>query len=115
MSMHVLVEPLSDGSGYRASTGAPLDLAATGQTPEEALGEVGRLIAARVQQGARIYPVPVPVPGMASDIGQILAHAGPRIPEEERRLWREGVDEYRRQRDEELRRQYGLTEPLVME
>lgn len=113
MSMHVLVEPLPDGSGYQARTGAPLDLTATGATPEEALGEIGRLVAARVQQGARIYPVPAP--GMESDIGQVLAHAGPRIPEEERRLWREGVEEYRRQCDEELRRQYGLTEPLVKE
>ena len=113
MSMHVLVEPMQDGSGYQARTGAPLDLTATGKTPEEALAEIGRLVATRIQQGARIYPVPVP--GMAADVGQVLAHAGPRISDEERRLWREGVDEYRRQCDEELRRQYGLSEPVVKE
>jgi hypothetical protein len=113
MAMHVLVEPLPDGSGYRARTGAPLDLIATGKTPEEALGEIGRLVAVQIQKGARVYPLPVP--GLAPDIGEILAHAGPRIPDEERRLWREGVDAYRRQCDEEMRRQYGLTDPLVNE
>jgi hypothetical protein len=113
MSMHVLVEPLADGAGFRARTGAPLDLAATGKTPEEALEEIGRLVATRMQQGARIYPLPVP--GIGPDIGQILSHAGPGIPDEERRLWREGVEEYRRQCDEEMRRQYGLPDPLVKE
>ena len=102
MTIQVFVEPLAAGSGYRASTGAPLDLTATGPTPEDALAEVERQVAERVQHGTRVYSVTVPG-----------APAGPAVPAEERRLWREGVDEYRRQCDEELRRQYGLTEPLV--
>ena len=104
MTIQVLVEPLAAGTGYRASTGAPLDLTATGPTPEDALAEVERQVAERVRHGTRVYSVVIPA-----------VPAGPAVPAEERRLWREGVDEYRRQCDEDLRRQYGLTEPLVKE
>ena len=58
MSIFVLVEPLADGTGYRASTGAPLDVTATGATPEAALGAVGRRVAERWERGARLYPLP---------------------------------------------------------
>src|SRR5262245_38528717 len=104
MTIQVLVEPLATGVGYRASTGAPLGLTATGPTPEDALAQVERQVAVRVQQGTRIYPVVVP--GM---------RPGPPVPAEERRLWQEGVDEYRRQCDEELRRQFDQSDPLVQE
>lgn len=102
MSLHVLIEPLPGGAGYRASTGAPLNATDVGPTPEEAVAALERTIAQRIQDGASI--VSVPVPG-ETDVARIMAHAGRRVPDEERRLWREGVDEYRRQCDEELRRQ----------
>ena len=104
MTIQVLVESLAAGGGYQARTGAPLDVVAIGPTPEEAVAEVERLLADRFRQGTRVYAVPVP--GMS---------VSPAVPAEERRLWREGVDEYRRQCDEELHRQFALTEPLVKE
>jgi hypothetical protein len=37
------------------------------------------------------------------------------VSEEDWQKWREGVEEYRRECDEELGQRYGLTEPLVQE
>jgi hypothetical protein len=111
--MQVLVEPLPDGTGYRATTGGPLDASATGPTPEDAIGALERTVVQRLRNGAQIFTVSVP--GAPTDLGPILAHAGRRVPDEERRLWREGVDEYRRQCDEELRRQSAGPDPAVGE
>ena len=101
MSMHVLVEPLPDGSGYRASTGAPLHVTATGLTPEEALEEVGRRVAERWDQGARLYNLPG-IPPVRRDVT-------PLDPELEKLYW-QAVEEHREQCDREDRRRFGLPE-----
>ena len=100
MSMHVLVEPLPDGSGYRARTGAPLDLTATGKTPEEALGEIGRQVAEKWAHGARFYALPTIPPVRRPDLP-------PPTDEEMRDFWA-GVAEYRRQCEEQDRERYGV-------
>src|SRR5262245_36635183 len=99
MAMHVLVEPLPDGSGYRARTGAPLDLAATGKTPEEALGEIGRQLAEKWDGGARLYTLPG-IPARRTDLR-------PPTAEEMQDVWA-GVAEHLRECEEEDRRRFGI-------
>ena len=102
MSIFVLVEPLADGTGFKASTGAPLDVTATGPTPEVALEEVGRRVAERWERGARLYPLPtVPVP-RRTDLP-------PPTDEEMRDFWA-GVEDVRRQYEEQDRQRLGVTE-----
>jgi hypothetical protein len=102
MSMQVLVEPLPDGSGYRASTGAPLHITATGATPEAALEVVGRQVAEKWDQGARLYTLPT-VP--------IYPPTGlpPPTDEEMRDFWT-GVEDVRRQYEERDRQRAGMSE-----
>ena len=100
MSMQVLVEPLPNGAGYRASTGAPLNFTATGATAEDALEDIGRRVAELVATGARIYRLPsivIPTPRFLT-------------PDEEEveRLYREAVEEYRDQCDREAELKYGV-------
>ena len=101
MSMHVLVEPLPDGTGYQARTGAPLDLTATGPTPEAALDEIGRQLAEKWDRGARLYPLPtVRVP--RTDLP-------PPSADELRDFWA-GVEDVRRQYEERDRQRSGVSE-----
>jgi hypothetical protein len=100
MSINVLVEPLPDGAGFRASTGAPLDLTATGPTPESALDEIGRQLAEKWERGARLYALPTVRPPRRTDLP-------PPTDEEMQDFWA-GVEECRRQYDEEDRRRYGV-------
>ena len=102
MSIFVLVEPLADGSGYTACTGAPLDVTATGPTPEDALAAVGRLVAARWERGARLYPLPtVPIP-RRTDLP-------PPTDDELRDFWA-GVEDVRRQYEDRDRQRHGVPE-----
>ncbi|HJZ92783.1 MAG TPA: hypothetical protein VKE40_18055 [Gemmataceae bacterium] len=100
MSIHVLVEPLPDGSGFRARTGSPLDLTATGPTPESALDEIGRQLAEKWQRGARIYPLPTLPSHRRTDLP-------PPTDEEMRDFWA-AVEEYRDQCDREAEERYGV-------
>jgi hypothetical protein len=52
MELPVLVLPRS--SGFRASTGGPLDLAADGPTPDAAVSALHSLVAARLNAGGHI-------------------------------------------------------------
>jgi hypothetical protein len=102
MALHVLVEPLPDGSGYQARTGAPLDLTATGRTPEEALEEIGRQLAQKWEHGARLYPLPT-VPALRR------ADLPPPSAEEMRDFWT-GVEDVRRQYEERDRQRSGVSD-----
>jgi hypothetical protein len=101
MSMDVLVEPLADGSGYRASTGAPLNVTATGPTPEEALQEVGRQVAEKLDNGARLYNLPG-IPPVRRKLASL-------DPELEKLYW-QAVEVHREQCDRDDRRRLGLPE-----
>lgn len=112
MSITVLVEPLPDGSGFRARTGDPLNLTATGPTRQDAMTRIHELVADRIEGGARVYTLPLPGPAGV----RIPADAGrPRWTEADLLAWREGVEEYRREVDEEDRRRLGITEPYIPE
>jgi hypothetical protein len=99
MSMHVLVEPLTDGSGYRASTGAPLHVTATGSTPDEALAEVGRQIAEKLERGAQLYSLP--------GIPPVRRNTTPLDPELEKLYW-QAIEEHRERVDREDRLRLGI-------
>ena len=100
MSMQVLVEPLPDGSGYRASTGAPLHITATGATPELALEDVGRQLAEKWDRGARLYNLPG-IPPVRRDPPNPI---DPALEE----IYRQAVEEYRDQCDREAEARYGV-------
>jgi hypothetical protein len=100
MSMQVLVEPLADGSGFRASTGAPLNLTATGKSPEEALEEVGRRVAELWDRGARIYTLPGIPPNRRTERTA--------VDEEMEQIYREEIEKYRDQCDREAEERYGV-------
>ena len=57
MEIAVLVEPV-DGSGFRASTGAPLALSVEGRTEGEALRQLQGLLQERLARG-KVVLVPV--------------------------------------------------------
>ena len=101
MSMQVLVEPLPDGTGYRASTGAPLHVTATGATAEAALEEVGRQVADKWDRGARLYNLP--------GIPPVRRDPTPLDPELEE-VYRQAVEEYREQVDREDRLRLGIAD-----
>jgi hypothetical protein len=102
MALHVLVEPLPDGTGYQARTGAPLDLTATGKTPEEALDEIGRQVAEKWERGARLYPLPTVAVPRRADLP-------PPSAEEMRDFWA-GVEDVRRQYEERDRQRSGVSD-----
>jgi predicted RNase H-like HicB family nuclease len=60
VNIQVLIEPIA-GNGYRASTGEPLALCADGATKEEAVGKLRQMIDQRLQQGALLVSVDVPI------------------------------------------------------
>jgi hypothetical protein len=101
MSISVLIEPLPDGSGFRARTGEPFNLTATGPTPEDAMTGIDLMLLERVKQGWRVYTLPDPgLPGSADHFG-----------EPEWKLFWRTVLENRQVGDVEARRELGCTEP----
>jgi hypothetical protein len=102
MSISVLVELLPDGSGFRARTGEPFNLTATGPTPEVAMTAIDLMLLERVKQGWRVYTLPDPdLPGLADRFG-----------EPEWKLYWRTIMENRQVADVEARRELGWTEPV---
>ena len=60
MEIAVLIEPIP-GKGYRARGGEPLPLTAEGSTKEEAIRKLRQLIASRMDNGAELVSVAIPV------------------------------------------------------
>jgi hypothetical protein len=89
MEFPVLVLP--QPSGFRASTGGPLDLAADGPTPDAAVAALQSLVAAKLHAGGRIRTLTV------TDVDSIQAAArkvgGSPLFED----WVKAVEEYRLQ------------------
>lgn len=65
MSISILVEPSE--TGFRATTGAPLDLSADAPSAAEAVNALNEKIARRLQTGAMLveHPGPAPRPPIA--------------------------------------------------
>ena len=59
MEIPVLVEPMPNGSGYRAKSGEPLELSAEGATKEEAFRQLQRLASSKLAGNVEIVPMEV--------------------------------------------------------
>ena len=94
MNLQALIEPLEGRAGYRARVGAPIDLAAEGDSPEAALRGLAEAIQHRLAGGARL--VTIQLPG-----GQTLPAPGWLPDDDLTREWRQNVEDYRRERDVE--------------
>ena len=95
MEIPVLIEPVQE-NGYRAigAGGLSLGLAAEGETRQEAIDKLGRLVQVRLLQGAEIIPVqlpPAPHP-WSQDFGWL--QDDPLLT-----AWRQAMEEYRQQLD----------------
>jgi hypothetical protein len=105
MQIPVLVDPIENGR-FRASAGDPFGFSAEGTSPEEAVRAIERQIAARLASGSTIIGLTLrskgpqmPAPSASSAAAEVA------LDEWFDRAFQEGIDEYRRKDDEELRRQ----------
>lgn len=93
MDIPVLVEPTP--AGFRASTGAPLNLTAEAATAEAATAEVRRQYVVMQARGVRVVSLALPEPDPLWELTARLA-ANPFLEE-----WDRAVKECRRQREAE--------------
>jgi predicted RNase H-like HicB family nuclease len=95
MHIPVLIEPV-DNNGYRVTTGQPLGLAAEGATREEALEQFRQALTTRLQSGAELALVEVPVAEHP-----LASYAGMFKDNPLFDAWQQAIDDYRRHRDAE--------------
>lgn len=93
MNIPVLLEPIA--TGFRASTGAPLNLTAEAPTADLALASIRGTIHAKLAAGAKIVELDVPSTTREQELAGALA-ADPMFDE-----WVEAMKEYRREREAE--------------
>lgn len=91
MQLPVLVEPAA-GEGYRACTGQPFGLSAEGATREEAIHRLRPEIEGRLQTGAEIVPLEIPMPAHPLAAFAGMFRNNPLFTE-----WQEAIAEIRRQ------------------
>jgi hypothetical protein len=96
MQIQVLINPLADNR-FQACGGSPFPLIAEGETPYEAVRNLRQLIQDRLRAGATVCRIDVPA--HESRTAQWVGSWKPDDPLYEE--WREAVEEYRRQVDEE--------------
>ena len=87
MDIPVLLEPTP--TGWRATTGAPLNLVAEGPTKEAVLAELQRQIVMLYVSGTRVVSLSVPEPHPSLEIAARMAK-NPFMEE-----WAKGIQEYR--------------------
>lgn len=88
MQIPVLVEPIA--TGFRASTGSPLDLTAEGASADDALATLKKNLTTRLQSGAKLRSLRVLDVDSMLAAGRSLA-ANPLFDD-----WVAAVEEYRR-------------------
>lgn len=93
MSISILVEPAA--GGFRAATGAPLNLSAEAESADAAVAAVRAKIGERLRGGAVLVEHPVP---FASTVPVVPLHENPLFDD-----WLAAVEEYRRTQDAEER------------
>ena len=90
MNIPVLLEPTA--TGFRASTGAPLNLSAEAPTADEALAAVRLRLAAKVAAGSRLVSI--------EEATARLTQAWDRLANDPQRdQFLEAMDAYRKERD----------------
>jgi predicted RNase H-like HicB family nuclease len=98
MQLPVLVEALVDRPGFIARLGEPFNLSAEADSPEDAFRQLSQAVQRRLQAGARILPLALPIKFPN------VSHAG-WLPDDDLTCeWREAVEQFRRECDEEDRR-----------
>jgi predicted RNase H-like HicB family nuclease len=98
MQVPVLIELLGDRPGYVARMGEPFNLSAEAATAEEALRELSQAVQQRLQTGAQVMPLTLPLSPRAS------AASGWLPDDDLTREWRQAIEDYRRECDEADRR-----------
>jgi hypothetical protein len=92
MRVTVLVEPITAKS-FRAITGDPLGLTAEGETPEEALQRLRKLIQDRLANGTKLIQMEI-----AAEPHPLLRWAGTWKPDDPFiEEWKRAVEEYRQE------------------
>jgi hypothetical protein len=91
MNIPVLLEPTPNG--FRASTGAPLNLTAEAPTADAALGTLRSVVVVKQSAGARIVQLVIPTPSPLADLAARLA-ANPLLDE-----WTAATKAYRQEQD----------------
>jgi len=95
MQIPVLIEPVA-AVGFRARTGEPLPLSAEGATRAEALGKLQEMLENKLKNGSELATLDLgPRPHPLAEFAGRYAN-DPMIEE-----WREAVEEYRRQKNDE--------------
>lgn len=72
MEIPVLVEPLPNGKGFRATTGEPLSISAEGATRDDALVQLQSLTNGRLAAGAEIVSMAVKAGNPWVDLARFL-------------------------------------------
>jgi hypothetical protein len=88
----VLLQPLAS-MRFRASTGQPLPVSAEGQTREEALQNLQKLLEEQASQGMELVYLKLSMPGRTIPTEALWPN------DETTQAWLEGIEEYRRQAD----------------
>ncbi len=113
MQIPVLIEPV-DAKGFRAPTGEPLLLTAEGATREEALDKLQQLLMNRLKNGTEMVTLYVGPNGNTClppdhPLAPFAGRYAPNDPIIEE--WKEAVEEYRKQKDEEVGIEYDPLRP----
>jgi hypothetical protein len=96
MEIQVLVDPIANNR-YRACGGPPFPFIAEGDSPHEAIQNLRQLIQDRLKAGAAICRVTIP-----AHESPMIQWAGSWKPDDPlHEEWRQAVEEYRRQIDED--------------
>ena len=95
MQIPVLVEPAA-GGGFVARAGSPFGWSAEGATADEAVAKLRAEAARHAANGTRVTAIEWPAPAGEHPLAK---WAGTLPDDELTRMWREAVEEYRREID----------------
>lgn len=96
MNIPVLLEPTS--TGFRASTGGPLNLSAEAPTADEALAAIRRAYVEKQIAGVQVVTLDLPAPDPLIAAARRFAASAAEHPETFD-AWVAGMKEYRRERE----------------